>query len=237
MTSSPHILVVEDDSEISELITRYLRDNDCRVSASPDARDADCQLESNRFDIVVLDLMLPGEDGLSLCRRLRGRSQLPVIMLTAKGEAIDRILGLEMGADDYMVKPFDPRELLARIRAILRRMGAAPSTVERASVLTFYGWRVDTVKRELLDPNGTRIMLTGAEFDLLHVLCERANRVLSREQLLDLTQGRSAGSHERSIDVLISRLRRKLERDPHDPDYIKTVRSGGYLFTPTVEAT
>ena len=125
MTSSPHILVVEDDSEISELITRYLRDNDCRVSASPDARDADCQLESNRFDIVVLDLMLPGEDGLSLCRRLRGRSQLPVIMLTAKGEAIDRILGLEMGADDYMVKPFDPRELLARIRAILRRMGAA----------------------------------------------------------------------------------------------------------------
>ncbi len=237
MSAPPHILVVEDDPEISRLIMRYLRDNDCRVSASRDARDTDRQLENNRFDLVVLDLMLPGEDGLSLCRRLRARSQLPIIILTAKGEDMDRILGLEMGADDYMVKPFNPRELLARIRAVLRRMGTAPSRVERASALTFYGWRIDTVKRELMDPNGTRIILTGAEFDLLHVLCERANRVLSREQLLDLTQGRSAGAHERSIDVLISRLRRKIERDPHDPEYIKTVRSGGYLFTPTVEAT
>jgi two-component system OmpR family response regulator len=235
MSASPHILVVEDDVEISRLVTRYLRANDCRVSASGDARDVDRQLEDGRIDLIVLDLMLPGEDGLSLCRRLRTRSQVPVIMLTAKGEDVDRIVGLEMGADDYVVKPFNPRELLARIRAVLRRAAAALPAERRVRALTFFGWRIDCVLREMTDPHGTRIMLTGAEFDLLLVLCERAGRVLSRDQLLDLTQGRSAGSLGRSIDVLISRLRRKIERDPHDPELIKTVRSGGYLFTPSVE--
>jgi two-component system OmpR family response regulator len=237
MNASPHILVVEDDAEISRLVTRYLRANDCHVSAAGDARDVDRLLADNRIDLIVLDLMLPGEDGLSLCRRLRTHSQVPVIMLTAKGEEVDRIVGLEMGADDYLAKPFNPRELLARIRAVLRRASTATPADHRARTLAFFGWRVDCALRELRDPQGTRIMLTGAEFDLLQALCERSGRVLSRDQLLDLTQGRVAGSLERSIDVLISRLRRKIERDPHDPEFIKTVRSGGYLFTPTVEVS
>jgi len=237
MSASPHILLVEDDHEISRLIGRYLRSNDCYVSTAGDGRNMERLIEDSRIDLVVLDLMLPGEDGLSLCRRLRTRSQIPVIMLTAKGEEIDRIVGLEMGADDYMAKPFNPRELLARIRAVLRRARAAAArTAPRAQVLRFLGWRIDSALRELRDPNGVLIAVTGAEFDLLQALCERSGRVLSREQLLDLTQGRAAGSQERSIDVLISRLRRKLERDAHNPEIIKTVRSGGYLFTPSVDA-
>jgi len=207
------------------------------VSTAGDARDVDRLLEDGRIDLIVVDLMLPGEDGLSLWRRLRARSLVPVIMLTAKGEEVDRIVGLEMGADDYISNPFNPRKLLARIRAVLRRATAAAAmpSDRRARALAFFGWRVDCVLREFRDPLGTRIVLTGAEFDLLQVLCERAGRMLSRDQLLDLTQGRSAGSLERSIDVLISRLRRKIERNPHDPELIKTVRSGGYLFTPAVE--
>jgi two-component system OmpR family response regulator len=157
-------------------------------------------------------------------------------MLTAKGEEVDRILGLEMGADDYMSKPFNPRELLARIRAVLRRTSLAHlSSRERARRLMFDRFEVDCVKRTLVDPQGRLVTLTSAEFDLLQVLCERPGRVLSREQLLDLTQGRSAASLERSIDVLISRIRRKIERDPHCPEFVKTVRSGGYVFTPDVE--
>jgi two-component system, OmpR family, response regulator len=237
MNASPHILVVEDDAEISRLVTRYLRGSDFHVSVAPDGRNLDRLLEDNRVDLIVLDLMLPGEDGLSLCRRLRTHSAVPVIMLTAKGDEIDRIIGLEIGADDYLTKPFNPRELLARIRAVLRRVSASAQIVEhRARRLSFLGWQIDCVLRELKDPNGTRIMLTGAEFCLLQVMCERAGRVLSRDQLLDLTQARAAGSLGRSIDVLISRLRRKIERDLSDPEIIRTVRSGGYLFAPTVEA-
>jgi two-component system OmpR family response regulator len=236
MSATPHILVVEDDLEISRLVTRYLRANDCHVSATGDGRNMNRLLDDNRVDLIVLDLMLPGEDGLSLCRRLRTRSEVPVIMLTAKGDDVDRIVGLEMGADDYLAKPFNPRELLARIRAVLRRAKAAATAHDRrAPSLTFFGWHLDCVLRELKDPQGTRITLTAAEFDLLQVLSERPGRTLSREQLLDLTQGRSAGSLARSIDVLISRLRRKMESDPHDPHIIKTVRSGGYIFTASVE--
>ncbi len=236
MTASPHILVVEDDVEISRLVTRYLRTNDFRVSAVADGRHLERLVEDNRIDLVVLDLMLPGEDGLGLCRRLRTRSEVPVIMLTARGEEIDRIIGLEMGADDYVTKPFNPRELLARIRAVLRRATAAGTAIgKRVHMLTFAGWQLDCLLRELKDPRGTRIVLTAAEFDLLQVLCERSGRVLTREQLLDLTQGRGAGSLGRSIDVLISRLRRKIERDPHEPEIIKTVRSGGYLLAAAVE--
>jgi two-component system, OmpR family, response regulator len=234
MTAAPHILVVEDDLEISRLVARYLRANDCYVSAAGDGRDMDRVLADNRVDLIVLDLMLPGEDGLSLCRRLRTRSEVPVIMLTAKSEDVDRIVGLEMGADDYLAKPFNPRELLARIRAILRRANATPAE-RRAAALSFRGFRLDCALRELWDPHGTRIAVTSAEFDLLQVLCERPGRVLAREQLLDLTQGRAAGSLVRSIDVLISRLRRKLETDPEEPALIKTVRSGGYIFTSAVE--
>jgi two-component system OmpR family response regulator len=237
MNASPHILIVEDDAEISRLVSRYLRTNDFHVSVIGDGRNMDRLLEDNRVDLVVLDLMLPGEDGLSLCRRLRTHSVVPVIMLTAKGDELDRIIGLEMGADDYLSKPFNPRELLARIRAVLRRASAgAQSADHRARTLGFLGWQIDCVLRELKDPNGTRIVLTGAEFCLLQVMCERAGRVLSRDQLLDLTQARAAGSLGRSIDVLISRLRRKIERDLREPEIIKTVRSGGYLFAPSVEA-
>jgi two-component system OmpR family response regulator len=238
MTAPPHILVVEDDVEISRLVSRYLRTNDFHVSVAADGRNMDRLLDDSRIDLIVLDLMLPGEDGLSLCRRLRTRSVVPVIMLTAKGEELDRIIGLEMGADDYVAKPFNPRELLARIRAVLRRATAVdPSIDRRARMLTFVGWQLDCTLRELRDPRGTRIVLTGAEFGLLQVLCERAGRVLAREQLLDLTQGRAAGSLGRSIDVLISRLRHKIEHDPHEPELIKTVRSGGYLFAAPVEAS
>jgi two-component system OmpR family response regulator len=198
----------------------------------------DRALEASRLDLIVLDLMLPGEDGLSICRRLRLSSHVPIIMLTAKGEDVDRIIGLEMGADDYLTKPFNPRELLARIKAVLRRAArsAFAASAADARVLAFLGWRIDRALRNLASPDGARVVVTGAEFDLLQAFCEWPGRILSRDQLLDLTQGRSAGSFERSIDVLVSRLRRKLESDPHNPEIIKTVRSGGYLFTPTVVA-
>ena len=239
MNASPHILVVEDDRQISRLVARYLGENHCRVSVAGDGREMDRLLGFSRVDLVVLDLMLPGEDGLSLCRRLRAGSHVPIIMLTAKGEDLDRIVGLEMGADDYLAKPFNPRELLARIRAVLRRAALAAETPSGrgARVLSFLGWRLDCVLRELTSPQGARVAITRAEFDLLQVLCERPGRVLSRDQLLDLTQGRSLAPFERSIDILVSRLRRKIESDPHHPEVIKTVRSSGYLFTPAVETT
>ena len=237
MSDSPHILVVEDDRDISRLVGRYLAANDCRVSHAGDGRAMDEVIESSRIDLIVLDVMLPGEDGLSLCRRLREHTQIPVVMLTAKGDEVDRIIGLEMGADDYLSKPFNPRELLARIRAVLRRtaLAAVSPQANRARHLVFDHWRVDRVARTLTNSQGSLITLTSAEFDLLQVLCERAGRVLSRDQLLDLTQGRSAGAFERSVDVLISRIRGKIEHDPHRPAIIKTVRSGGYVFTPAVE--
>lgn len=237
MTSTPpnpHILVVEDDREISALVARYLRGNDCRVSLAGDGREMDRVLADARVDLIVLDLMLPGEDGLSLCRRLRANSNVPVLMLTAKTEEIDRIVGLEIGADDYLGKPFNPRELLARIRAILRR-GAAPERHDDAARrLHFQGWTLDAGLRQLLSPEGARVAITGAEFDLLQALCLRPGRVLSRDQLLDLTQGRAAGPFERSIDVLVSRIRQKIEPDPRNPEIIRTIRSGGYLFAPEV---
>lgn len=236
MTQSPHILLVEDDREIRTLVSRFLRANDMRVSTTADGREMDRALRDNRIDLVVLDIMLPGEDGLSICRRLRASSRLPVIMLTAKGEDIDRIIGLEIGADDYLTKPFNPRELLARIRAVLRR--GIIDTVEGArtgSILTFDGWRVDPNVRQIYDPNGARVALTGAEFDLLLVFCERPRRVLSRDQLIDLTQGRTAAPFERSVDVLVSRLRQKMEKEPKEPMLIQTIRSGGYMFSPAVE--
>jgi two-component system OmpR family response regulator len=235
--ATAHILVVEDDREISALVARYLRANECRVSVADDGRAMDRVLAESRIDLIVLDLMLPGEDGLSLCRRLRAASAIPIVMLTAKGEDIDRIIGLEMGADDYLPKPFNPRELLARIRAVLRRRVGEPISGERqaAQIVSFAGWQLHLAVRELFNPEGAKVSLTGAEFDLLHAFCERPGRVLSRDQLLDLTQGRVAGPFERSIDVLVSRLRQKMERDPREPQFIKTIRSGGYLFTPQVE--
>jgi two-component system OmpR family response regulator len=237
MSKQPHILVVEDDRDISALVARYLRTNDCRVSLAVNGRELDRHFDDSQIDLIVLDLMLPGEDGLSLCKRLRARSQVPIIMLTAKVDEVDRILGLEMGADDYLAKPFNPRELLARIRAVLRRSSAtaADPAAMGARALTFLGWQLDRILREVRNPQGARVTLTDAEFGLLQAFCDRPQRVLSRDQLLELTQGRTAAAFERSIDILVSRLRRKIETNPHDPNIIKTVRSGGYLFTPAVE--
>jgi two-component system OmpR family response regulator len=235
---SPNILVVEDDRETRTLIANYLRANSCYVTTAGDGREMTRAMVDRRVDLLILDVMLPGEDGLSLCRKVRAESQTPIIMLTARGEDVDRIVGLEMGADDYLAKPFNPRELLARINAILRRQAAARtvSAIEDASVLCFLGWRIDLRLRELRNPEGARVAMTSAEFDLLQTFCERPGRVLSRDSLLDLTQGRNAGSFERSIDVLVSRIRRKIEPDPQDASIIKTIRSGGYMFTPKVEA-
>ena len=235
---SPHVLIVEDDEEIATLVAKYLGANEYRVTNAREGREMQRVLHGGgHVDLMVLDLNLPGEDGLSICRRLRGQdSRIPIIILTARGEDIDRIIGLELGADDYLAKPFNPRELLARIRAVLRRLASEPG--QRASkthAYMFSGWRLDTMSRELLSPEGARVALTGAEFDLLHALCEKAGRILSRDQLLDLTQGRFGGPYERSIDVLISRIRQKIERDPKAPEIIKTVRSEGYLFTPRVD--
>ena len=236
MDVSPHILVVDDDREIRDLTGRYLRKHGFRVESAADAKAMDRLLRDGRFDLIVLDLMLPGEDGLSICRRLRASTRIPILMLTAVAEDTDRIIGLEIGADDYLTKPFNPRELLARIRAVLRRAegaGSAPDPVE--GVLTFSGWRLDPARRELRDPQGVLVELTAGEFGLLMALVERPRRVLSRDRLLDLTKGRDAQPFDRSIDVQVSRLRRKIEPDPKNPDMIKTVRSGGYIFTLPVE--
>ena len=235
---NPNILVVEDDRETRTLIAKYLRNNACNVTTVSDGREMSRALADHRVDLIILDVMLPGEDGLSLCRKVRSEAQTPIIMLTARGEDVDRIVGLEMGADDYLPKPFNPRELLARINAVLRRQAAAQaaSSVGGAPTLIFEGWRIDLRLRELRNPEGARVAVTSAEFDLLRTFCERPGRVLSRDSLLDLTQGRNTGSFERSIDVLVSRIRRKIEPNPQDPTLIKTVRSGGYLFTPRTEA-
>lgn len=237
MNSPPHILVVEDDREVSALVARFLRTNDMRVSVANGSRAMDKILEESRIDLVVLDLMLPGEDGLSICRRLRALSCMPIIMLTAKAEDVDRIIGLEMGADDYLTKPFNPRELLARIRSVLRRSSGNPvEAATTGNVLTFDGWRLDRHTRQLHNADGARVALTGGEFDLLLVFCERPRRVLRRDQLIDLTQGRAANPFERSIDILVSRLRQKMETDSKEPVLFQTIRSGGYMFSPEVKS-
>ena len=236
MAARPHILIVDDDREIRDLTGRYLRKHGFRVDSAGDAKAMDRLLRDGRFDLVVLDLMLPGEDGLSICRRLRASTRVPIVMLTAVAEDTDRIIGLEIGADDYLTKPFNPRELLARIRAVLRRAEGPGSPADPVEgVLTFSGWRLDPARRELRDPQGVLIELTAGEFGLLTALVERPRRVLSRDRLLDLTRGRDAQPFDRSIDVQISRLRRKIEGDPKNPKMIKTVRSGGYIFTLPVE--
>ncbi len=241
MSRMPQVLLVEDDAEISRMLSRFLVENGFRVLAAGDGKNADQTLQDNVVDVVVLDIMLPGEDGFSICRRLRAGSHLPIIMLTARGDEIDRIVGLEMGADDYLTKPFSPRELLARIRAVMRRAAngnggdqPGPLGEPRTQILTFEGWRIHSGLRQLHNPSGVRIGLTGAEFDLLLALCQHPRRVLSRDQLLDFTQGRSAAPFDRSIDVLVSRIRQKIEADARDPQFIKTVRLGGYVFTPEV---
>jgi len=232
----PHILIVEDDPEIRTMVSRFLTKNGCRITAASDAQSMGRAIAAARIDLIILDIMLPGEDGLSICRRLRADSSVPIIMLTAAGDPVARVVGLEMGADDYVAKPFDPHELLARIRAVLRRTATLPPTPEMpAGPMRFVGWNLDPVARDLRDPAGARVILTSGEFDLLLAFCLHAQRTLTRDQLLDLTQSRGTEEISRSVDILVSRIRRKIERDPRDPVLIKTVRSGGYVFTPLVE--
>ena len=233
--TTPHILIVEDDKDIGLLVAKYLKANEMRVSIAENGRAMDRIVADTRISLIVLDRMLPGEDGLSICRRLRATSDIPIIILTAQADEVERIVGLEMGADDYLGKPFSPRELLARIRAVLRRRDDAHSTAASPKrSYKFAGWSLDGTMRRLYDPGGARVELTGAEFEVLLVFCERPGRTLSRDQIIDLTQGREAAPSERSVDILISRLRRKLERDPKDPELLQTIRSSGYLFSPEV---
>lgn len=266
------ILIVDDDPEIRDLLSQFLQKHGYQAHGVADGDAMDHQLTQSTYDLIVLDLMLPGDDGLTLCRQLRSSSTIPIIMLTAVGEDMDRIIGLEMGADDYVTKPFNPRELLARIKAVLRRHDYAkitqPSSSSNSSALgspasepldpapcfQFEAWVLDLGKRELRHQAtrfeqstsdsvprsvanplaGTLVSLTAGEFDLLLAFVEHPQRVLSRDQLLDYTKGHGAMNFDRSVDVQLSRLRRKIEANPKEPQLIKTVRGGGYLFTPTV---
>jgi two-component system OmpR family response regulator len=231
------ILIVEDDRDIAGMLAETLAQNGFASVAVASGMEMDRARRKQPFDLVVLDVMLPGEDGFSICRRLRGEARIPIIMLTAVGTEVDRIVGLEFGADDYVTKPFNTRELLARIKGLLRRASYGSERPERPGAMIFADWRIDPVARVLMDPAGSHVFMTTAEFDLLVALCQNAGQVLTREQLLGLTHAGVAGPVERSVDVHISRIRQKIEPNPKDPSFIKTVRLGGYLFTPMVEPT
>lgn len=228
------ILIVDDDREIRALLADYLDGHGYRCTAVSGGAAMWPALAGDTFDLIVLDLTLPGDDGLVLCRTLRAQSDVPVIMLTARGAPVDRILGLEMGADDYLAKPFEPRELLARIRSVLRRVRGASTSHRAPQKLRFGQWILDLTARHLVDADGVIVALSGAEFRLLRIFLERPDRVLTRDQLLDLTQGREADSFERSIDLQVSRLRQRLRDDARSAQLIKTVRSEGYVFTGAV---
>jgi two-component system OmpR family response regulator len=231
------VLIVDDDEDIQSLLEEYLRKNGFDAQAVADGKAMWEALAAKPVSLVVLDLMLPGEDGLALCRQLRARSQLPVLMLTARGDAADRILGLEMGADDYLPKPFDPRELLARIRSILRRAKALPPDTEFnvPESFRFSGWRLDTRERNLYAPDGVVVPLSGAEYRLLLIFLQNPNAVLSRDQLSNFTYGRDADPLDRTIDMQVSRLRERLRDQPREPEFIKTVRGKGYVMATRVE--
>jgi len=237
MTEAPHILVVDDHKEIRESVSRYLEKNGMRATAAKDAHEMDARLADGHFDLIVLDVMMPGESGLSVCQRLSRERKIPIIMLTALGEETDRIVGLEIGADDYMSKPFNPRELLARIKAVLRRSEQTEIHAGdfAGKKVCFAHLTLDADRQVLIDESGAETLLTTADFKLLHVLLERARKVLSRDQLLDLTAGRTAGPFDRTIDNQISRLRRKIELDVLRPRIITTVRNGGYCLAVDVE--
>ena len=231
---TPRILVVDDDEKIRTLLTKYLENENLVVSAVDDGKSMDEKLAGEDFDLVVLDLMLPGEDGLSIARRLKASTSLPIIMLSARGEDTDRIIGLEVGADDYLPKPFNPRELLARIRAVLRRLDIPETpgdTTDTSGIFRFGDYIMDSAAQRLLRDD-REVELTSGEFTLLEILASHPNRVLSRDQLVDLIKGYDRSPFDRSIDVRVTRLRRKIEDDPSHPVYIRTVWGKGYLFTP-----
>jgi two-component system OmpR family response regulator len=239
IAKQPKILLVEDDPEISEMLSDSFRDHGFHVALASSGAAMDDYLQKQTADIVILDVMLPGESGLALCRRLRAESRVPILMLTALSSEMDRVLGLEIGADDYVTKPFSSRELIARVRALLRR---AQPDQDRAPIPSklkgyqFAGWRIEPAARQLYNPERVRVALTSAEFDLLLAFCENPGRVLSRDQLLELMHSGTAGPMGRSIDVHVSRVRQKLESEASDEGLIKTVRLGGYIFTPRVES-
>ena len=238
MLTADRILVVDDDAEIRTLLSEFLTRQGLNVTAVADGRGMDSAMEEGQFDLVVLDLMLPGEDGIALCRRLRTRTTVPIIMLTARGEEADRIAGLETGADDYLPKPFNPRELLARIKSVMRRARTLPENLppDEARRLLFGGWRLDTVTRQLQSPAGVVVPLSGAEYRLLRVFLHYGNQVLNRDQLTEILRGRDTHMpFDRSIDVQVSRLRQRLGDDGREPKIIRTVRGEGYVFALPVE--
>jgi two-component system OmpR family response regulator len=239
MATQDHILIVDDDAEIRGLLGDYLRKNGYRVTTAANGKEMRAAMDPARPDLVILDLMLPGEDGLALCRDLRAGSNLPVIMLTARGEETDRIVGLEMGADDYVPKPFSPRELLARIKSVLRRARSLPENLapEPAGAFLFAGWTLDIATRNLVSPGGVVIALSGTEFRLLRIFLEHPHRVLTRDQLIDLMLSRDAGPFDRAIDVQVSRLRRRLGEDGRESALIKTVRGQGYVLAADVSGS
>ncbi|MBO9711839.1 response regulator [Sphingomonas sp.] len=237
MSDTPHLLLVDDERSIREPLAQYLTRQGFRVTQAGDAEGARARLTAYAIDLVVLDIMMPGEDGLSLCRHIRETSETPVILLTARSEETDRIVGLEMGADDYVVKPFSPRELAARIKVVLRRMSAGGGSRQHApesGSFAFSGWVLKTGERALVDRDGVSLPLSTGEYNLLHALVTRPRQVLTRDQLLDLTQGREAAAFDRAIDNQVSRLRKKIEPDPKNPAIIKTVWGGGYTLATEV---
>ncbi len=246
MTDPLHVLVVDDELRIRTMLRRYFVEEGFKVSDAGDGADMRAVLEREAIDLVLLDLMMPGEDGLSLTRYIRQRSEIPIIMLTGKGDLIDRVAGLETGADDYITKPFELREILARIRTVMRRAGlrTAPATSVSGSssgenvseVLVFEGWRLDLLRRELRRLNGELVPLTAGEFELLCVFVRHPNRVLNRDQVIDLVKGREWAAYDRGVDTQVMRLRKKVETDPSNPSLIKTVRGAGYVFAAAVTA-
>ena len=241
-----HVLVVDDEPRIRTMLRRYLTGEGFKVSDAEDGAAMRELLERETIDLVLLDLMMPGEDGLSLVRSVRQRSEIPILMMSGKGDLIDRVVGLETGADDYITKPFELREILARIRTVMRRArpparpeaaiieAAKPAAATAEEVLTFEGWRLDLTRRELRRPSGEPVGLTAGEFELLRVFATHPNRVLSRDQLLDLAKGREWAAFDRAIDTQVGRLRKKIEADPGNPTLVKTVRGGGYVFAAAV---
>jgi len=237
MAKQDYILIVDDDAEIRGLLGEYLQKQGYRATAVADGKGLRAAMDKSRPDVIILDLMLPGEDGLALCRDLRARSEIPIIMLTARGDETDRIVGLELGADDYVAKPFNPRELLARIKSVLRRTRSLPDNLkpEEAGSYRFAGWTLDVATRNLTGADGVVVPLGGTEFRLLRIFLEHPNRVLTRDQLIDLMLSRDAAPFDRAIDVQVSRLRHRLGEDAKEPAIVKTVRGQGYVFAARVD--
>jgi two-component system, OmpR family, response regulator len=233
-----HILIVDDDHEIRELLAKFLGQYGYRVSVAENGQAMrEVMAQSDKIDLLILDIMMPGDDGITLCKELRLKSNVPVIMLSAMAEESDRIVGLEIGADDYISKPFNPRELVARVKAVLRRFSDHQKSISSHNALRFDGWVLKLHTRSLVSPDRVESALSAGEFDMLLAFLENAQKILSRDQLLDFTKNRAAGPFDRSIDMQVSRLRQKIEKDPKSPIYIKTIRGGGYLFSVEVKKT